>query len=243
MEFKDLQEGIEDPMSETSTPAMVPLEEVGSNMASTGGIGQGNDDLGEGLVTGAGSQIGGLIESSELQTYSLEEMEDILSEMDIKYAPYVRHDTFGRVGKGEISLWDKLKLGFSLLVFVPVKVFLLFMIVVTYYIICRCCTMFRSTDQNVVQDDDGNSGIIPLLRTESEMSGEGEGEEEIPDPIVVSEGQKNYAHLTGLRRSIIVYTGRFFSRAILFVLGFYWITVTRVETEQPKGLKVQIAFY
>ncbi|XP_043713186.1 lysophospholipid acyltransferase LPEAT1-like isoform X2 [Telopea speciosissima] len=38
------------------------------------------------------------------------------------------------------------------------------------------------------------------------------------------EGQENYAHLRGWRRVVIVHTGKFLSRALLFTFGFYWIS-------------------
>lgn len=39
--------------------------------------------------------------------------------------------------------------------------------------------------------------------------------------------QEDYAHLGGWRRTVMVGSGRFLSRVMLFVLGFYWISVTR----------------
>ena len=225
-----------------NNPVVLPLE--GSDMTSTEGNGHGSDDPKVSLVGDVVPVLRGEIEEgSELPPKrSIEEMEETIYDMNIKHAPYVRHDTYGTMGKGEISLCEKIKLVFSLLILVPVKIVLLFMIVVTYYIICRCCTMFRTPVQNGVgvNDDDGNSGVIPLLRTESELSGNGEGEEEISDPMVVAKSQENYAHLTGICRRIIVYTGRFFSRAILFVLGFYWISIIRMDTKQSEQLKVRI---
>lgn len=40
------------------------------------------------------------------------------------------------------------------------------------------------------------------------------------------EEQEDYAHMDGFRRSVIIQSGKVFSRLILFVLGFYWISVT-----------------
>ncbi|XP_068645703.1 lysophospholipid acyltransferase LPEAT1-like isoform X1 [Aristolochia californica] len=37
--------------------------------------------------------------------------------------------------------------------------------------------------------------------------------------------QEDYAHMVGWRRTTIVQCGRFLSRALLFTLGFYWISV------------------
>ena len=38
--------------------------------------------------------------------------------------------------------------------------------------------------------------------------------------------QEDYAHIRGWRRVVIVQCGRFLSRAMLFTLGFYWISET-----------------
>lgn len=38
--------------------------------------------------------------------------------------------------------------------------------------------------------------------------------------------QEDYAHMVGWRREIVVKSGRFLSRALLFTLGFYWIPET-----------------
>ncbi|XP_054797891.1 lysophospholipid acyltransferase LPEAT1-like isoform X3 [Prosopis cineraria] len=40
------------------------------------------------------------------------------------------------------------------------------------------------------------------------------------------EEQEDYAHMAGLRRTLIIQSGRTISRLILFVLGFYWISET-----------------
>ncbi|XP_059638377.1 lysophospholipid acyltransferase LPEAT1 isoform X2 [Cornus florida] len=40
------------------------------------------------------------------------------------------------------------------------------------------------------------------------------------------EEQEDYAHMGGWRRAVIVQSGRFLSRVMLFVLGFYWIKDT-----------------
>ncbi|KAK0576772.1 hypothetical protein LWI29_023058 [Acer saccharum] len=48
--------------------------------------------------------------------------------------------------------------------------------------------------------------------------------------------QEDYAHLGGWRRSVIVQSGRFFSRSMLFVFGFYWISETyRIPNSQDKS--------
>ncbi|XP_058220870.1 lysophospholipid acyltransferase LPEAT1 isoform X2 [Rhododendron vialii] len=47
-------------------------------------------------------------------------------------------------------------------------------------------------------------------------------------------GQEDYAHMRGWRRAVIVRAGKFFSRAILFVLGFYWINETHQFNDQAE---------
>ncbi|KAK9165593.1 hypothetical protein Scep_000784 [Stephania cephalantha] len=44
--------------------------------------------------------------------------------------------------------------------------------------------------------------------------------------------QEDYAHMGGWRRAVIVVCGKFLSRAMLFTLGFYWISV---EHRSPYG--------
>eukprot|EP00249_Psilotum_nudum_P020448 c27708_g1_i4 orf=721-2085(-) len=111
-----------------------------------------------------------------------------LNDLEMKCEPYVRHDIYGTMGKGDISVWEKALIALSLLTIVPIKLILLLTILIAYYLICRVCTLFKS----------------PLK----------------------DEGQENYSYLTGWRKSIIVCSGRFLARTMLFVLGFYWITVT-----------------
>lgn len=36
--------------------------------------------------------------------------------------------------------------------------------------------------------------------------------------------QEDYAHMGGWRQSVVVKSGMFLSRALLFVIGFYWIS-------------------
>ncbi|KAG8377742.1 hypothetical protein BUALT_Bualt08G0064600 [Buddleja alternifolia] len=42
----------------------------------------------------------------------------------------------------------------------------------------------------------------------------------------MEDGQEDYAHMGGWRRAVIVQSGRFLSRLMLFVFGFYWISET-----------------
>ncbi|CAM9001401.1 unnamed protein product [Rhodiola kirilowii] len=47
--------------------------------------------------------------------------------------------------------------------------------------------------------------------------------------------QEDYAHMGGLRRLVIFQCGRFLSRVMLFVLGFYWIKVTVRYPDESEG--------
>eukprot|EP00250_Pteridium_aquilinum_P004426 c14637_g1_i1 orf=443-1786(-) len=174
-----------------------------------------------------GKERGNSSHEGEESRKTSEEMEKTLNEMELKYAAYVRHDAYGMMGTGDICIWEKAALVLALLVLMPVKVVLLFIIVVTYYIICRFCTMCELPDQNGVEERNGDSSVVPL-----HTGGEKSDAHNASDTTNSSpKAETNYAHLIGLRRVIIVHSGRFLSRAILFVLGFYWITVTRRDKE------------
>ncbi|CAK7347687.1 unnamed protein product [Dovyalis caffra] len=51
------------------------------------------------------------------------------------------------------------------------------------------------------------------------------------------EEQEDFAHLGGWRRAVIVWCGRFLSRLLLFVLGFYWISESYRDIELPNQNK------
>uniref|UniRef100_A0A2P2JBI7 Lysophospholipid acyltransferase LPEAT1 isoform X3 n=1 Tax=Rhizophora mucronata TaxID=61149 RepID=A0A2P2JBI7_RHIMU len=48
------------------------------------------------------------------------------------------------------------------------------------------------------------------------------------------EGQEDFAHMRGWRREVIVRCGRFLSRILLFLLGFFWINETYKDVELPQ---------
>ncbi|KAF2324533.1 hypothetical protein GH714_015079 [Hevea brasiliensis] len=50
----------------------------------------------------------------------------------------------------------------------------------------------------------------------------------------VEKEQEDFAHMGGWSRAVIVRSGRFLSRVMLFVFGFYWIRETYGILEQPK---------
>ncbi|XP_047954969.1 lysophospholipid acyltransferase LPEAT1-like isoform X1 [Salvia hispanica] len=116
-----------------------------------------------------------------------------------KCAAYVRRDVYGTMGRGKLSWAERLWLVPRLVILVPIRVVVGMTILVSYYVICRVCTVFRAPNRE-------------------------DGEE-----------QEDYAHLRGWRRTVILRTGRFLSRAVLFVFGFYWISETRGENENESN--------
>ncbi|KAG6406403.1 hypothetical protein SASPL_134003 [Salvia splendens] len=111
-----------------------------------------------------------------------------IDELEKKYAPYVRFDVYGPMGRGDLPLVEKFLLGLALIFLLPVRVAAGTAIVVFYYLICRFCTAFLAPNR----------------------------EDELED----------FAHMGGWRRAVIVRSGRFLSRVLLFVFGFYSISDT-----------------
>ncbi|KAL8523909.1 hypothetical protein ACS0TY_013754 [Phlomoides rotata] len=140
----------------------------------------------------------------ELDSKTLEPQAKILEssqsieEMEKKYAAYVRHDVYGKMGRGKLSLTQKFLLVPGLVVLVPIRVVAGVTILVSYYVICRVCTAFLPPNREREQED--------------------------------------YAHMGGWRRSVIVRTGRFLSRALLFVFGFFRIAETRSSSNEEGQL-------
>lgn len=54
------------------------------------------------------------------------------------------------------------------------------------------------------------------------------------------EEQEDYAHMGGWRRSVVVQCGRFLSRALLFTLGFYWISEANRNTDTAEILTSEV---
>jgi len=57
------------------------------------------------------------------------------------------------------------------------------------------------------------------------------------------EEQEDFAHMGGWRRAVIVWCGRFLSRLLLFVLGFYWICESYRDIELPNQIKSSSQVY
>ncbi|XP_028803035.1 lysophospholipid acyltransferase LPEAT1 isoform X2 [Neltuma alba] len=113
---------------------------------------------------------------------------DSLQELENKFAPYVRRDVYGAMGRGPLPMKEKLLLALALLTLAPIRVVLIIAILILYNFICRICTLFS-----------------------------------VPYRV---DGEEDYAHLRGWRKSVIIWFGKALPRLILFVLGFYWIHET-----------------
>ncbi|KAL0867383.1 hypothetical protein Bca101_046501 [Brassica carinata] len=126
-----------------------------------------------------------------------------IEELDKKFAPYARTDSYGTMGLGPFPATEKVKLAVAMVTLVPVRFILAMSILVLYYLVCRVFTLFSAP-----------------------YRGAEEGEEEEEEDV-----QEDYAHMGGWRRSVIVGCGRFLSRVLLFVFGFYWIPESRPDPE------------
>lgn len=129
--------------------------------------------------------------SSSSSASSAFNSENIL-ELEKKYAPYVRKDVYGTMGRGEIPLQEKFLLGLAMVTLIPIRLIAGVLVLIVYYLICRLCTLFLGRGFN-------------------------EGED--------SNKEEDLVHMTGWRREAVVQAGRFCTRAMLFVFGFYWIRV------------------
>ncbi|XP_010684033.2 lysophospholipid acyltransferase LPEAT1 isoform X1 [Beta vulgaris subsp. vulgaris] len=132
-------------------------------------------------------------------------------DIEKKFAAYVRHDIYGPMGRGQLPMAEKFLLFLAMFTLLPLRIFIGMSILVFYYIICRICTLFSSP----YRLDEGD------------------------DPQQQQQQQhEDYSHLGGWRRQIIVCCGRFLSRALLFTLGFYWISQTsRIQSDSRDQLE------
>lgn len=118
-----------------------------------------------------------------------------IEELDKKFAPYARTDLYGTMGLGPFPAAEKVKLAVAMVTLVPVRFVLAMSILVLYYLVCRVFTLFSSPYRGAEEEEEEGGGVV----------------------------QEDYAHMGGWRRTVIVGSGRFLSRVLLFVFGFYWI--------------------
>ncbi|XP_042397922.1 lysophospholipid acyltransferase LPEAT1-like isoform X1 [Zingiber officinale] len=74
-------------------------------------------------------------------------------ELDRKYAPYVRRDAYGTMGREKLPLTEKILLGIAAVTLVPIRVVAGVLILVFYYLICRICTLFSPPSRENGQED------------------------------------------------------------------------------------------
>ncbi|KAK4348746.1 hypothetical protein RND71_031501 [Anisodus tanguticus] len=123
----------------------------------------------------------------QLQVLQSQSSSPSIEELEKKYAPYVRHDVYGIMGRAELPWTEKVLLGIALVTLVPMRVVGATTVLVFYYLICKVCTAFSAPNR----------------------------EEDVE--------QEDYAHTGGWRRAVMMQSGMFLSRVMLFLFGFYWI--------------------
>ncbi|VVB11551.1 unnamed protein product [Arabis nemorensis] len=132
-----------------------------------------------------------------------------IEELDKKFAPYARTDLYGTMGLGPFPVTEKIKLAVAMVTLVPVRFILAMSILLLYYLICRVFTLFSAPYRGAEEEED-ESGVV---------------------------FQEDYAHMGGWRRTVIVRCGRFLSRVLLFVFGFYWIHESRRDSAMDSNSK------
>uniref|UniRef100_A0A1J3EWZ3 Lysophospholipid acyltransferase LPEAT1 n=1 Tax=Noccaea caerulescens TaxID=107243 RepID=A0A1J3EWZ3_NOCCA len=132
-----------------------------------------------------------------------------IEELDKKFAPYARTDLYGTMGLGPFPMTEKIKLAVSMVTLVPLRFVLAMSILLLYYLICRVFTLFSAPYRGAEEEEEEGGVVV----------------------------QEDYAHMGGWRRIVIVQCGRFLSRVLLFVFGFYWIHESRPD---PKTTSSEI---
>ncbi|KAL6212935.1 hypothetical protein ACLB2K_018150 [Fragaria x ananassa] len=77
-----------------------------------------------------------------------------LQELEKKCAAYVRSDAYGTMGRGGLSLKEKLLLGVALVTLVPIRVVVIMTLLLFYYLICRICTLGLSPNRDEDEQED-----------------------------------------------------------------------------------------
>ena len=76
-----------------------------------------------------------------------------VEELEKMYPPYVRSDRYGRMGRGELPMGEKLLLAVAFVTLVPIRFVAGMTVLVVYYLICRVCTMFKDPNREDEQED------------------------------------------------------------------------------------------
>ena len=165
-----------------------------------------------------------------------ESKEETEEEIEKKYAAYLRTDAYGAMGRGEISLKERILLGLALFTIVPLKVVLLFATVIPYYLLCLLLTLFhshKSTSRHGVTTKyrwcchhNGVFGHRDGGAMPHNISFEKENKKNILQNYTDdADANEKYVNLHGFHRWLVVTIGRYVSRVVLFILGFYRIKV------------------
>ncbi|KAI4339873.1 hypothetical protein MLD38_024764 [Melastoma candidum] len=75
-----------------------------------------------------------------------------LSELEKRFAAYVRKDLYGSMGCGELPLAEKVKIGVAMVTLVPVRIVAGILLLLVYYVVCRACTLFKRGSEEVEGD-------------------------------------------------------------------------------------------
>ncbi|WOL11806.1 lysophospholipid acyltransferase LPEAT1 isoform X1 [Canna indica] len=81
-----------------------------------------------------------------------------IEELDRKYAPFARGDTYGTMGRGPLPVAEKVKLGIAAVTLVPIRLVMAMSILIVYYLICRICTLFFTPHREDEQEDYAHMG-------------------------------------------------------------------------------------
>uniref|UniRef100_A0A0E0JHM7 Phospholipid/glycerol acyltransferase domain-containing protein n=1 Tax=Oryza punctata TaxID=4537 RepID=A0A0E0JHM7_ORYPU len=90
------------------------------------------------LDAAAPSSAGGGEAEAVRPLLSAEEAE----ELDATYAPYARRDAYGTMGRGPLPVPRRVELFLRAVLLVPLRFVAGMLLLVTYYLVCRVCTLF-----------------------------------------------------------------------------------------------------
>ncbi|OWM74502.1 lysophospholipid acyltransferase LPEAT1-like [Punica granatum] len=71
-----------------------------------------------------------------------------------KFAPFLRHDVYGRFGHGELPWAEKVLIAFAMVTLVPVRLTVCATMLAFYYLVCRVCTLFQAPNRDFAEQED-----------------------------------------------------------------------------------------
>ncbi|KAM0954453.1 putative plasmalogen synthase [Dioscorea sansibarensis] len=80
--------------------------------------------------------------------------EENLDELERKYGPFVRRDVYGTMGRGPLPAVEKVLLGLAIVTLVPIRFVVGIWLLVSYYFVCRFCTMFSDPNWEEEEQED-----------------------------------------------------------------------------------------